>query len=378
MKIGILTQPLYVNYGGILQCYALQKKLQLMGHETVVLQREFLRKYTIGGAILHYAKQIVKLLLGKKAIWIYNVAEEKRSYAAKHTSVFINKYIKSLSKKCYTTDELKKEAELHQLDAIIVGSDQVWRPDYSPCQLNYFLDFLSNDSKIKRLSYAASFGTDNWMFSPELTKQCGELLRKFDAVSVRELSGIDLCKKHFDVDAVQVIDPTMLLNKEDYSDLVETRKNRGNLFCYVLDRTAEKQSAIASIANKSNLVPFENMPELEITSSNLYHNLEKCVTPPIEDWISAFMEAEMVITDSFHGCVFSIIFNKPFWVIGNKARGMARFDTLLSQYSLQDRLINPSEVGNIDVNKPIEWDLINNRRKELQDIAVNFIEKSLI
>lgn len=378
MKIGILTQPLYVNYGGILQCYALQKKLQLMGHETVVLQREFLRKYTIGGAILHYAKQIVKLLLGKKAIWIYNVAEEKRSYAAKHTLVFINKYIKSLSKKCYTTDELKKEAEFHQLDAIIVGSDQVWRPDYSPCQLNYFLDFLSNDSKIKRLSYAASFGTDNWMFSPELTKQCGELLRKFDAVSVRELSGIDLCKKYFDTDAVQVIDPTMLLNREDYSDLVETRKKRGNLFCYILDRTMEKQSAIASIANKSNLVPFENMPELEITPSNLYRDIEKCVTPPVEDWISAFMEAEMIVTDSFHGCVFSIIFNKPFWVIGNKARGMARFETLLSQYGLQDRLINPSEVGNIDVNKPINWDGVNNKRKELQDIAVNFIEKSLI
>lgn len=378
MKIGILTQPLYVNYGGILQCYTLQKKLQLMGHETIVLQREFLRRYTIGGAILHYAKQIVKLLLGKKAIWIYNVAEEKRSYAAKYTSAFINKYIKSLSKKCYTTDELKKEAEFHQLDAIIVGSDQVWRPDYSPCQLNYFLDFLSNDSKIKRLSYAASFGTDNWMFSPELTKQCGKLLKKFDAVSVRELSGIYLCKKYFDTDAVQVIDPTMLLNREDYSDLVETCKKRGNLFCYILDRTMEKQSAIASIANKSNLVPFENMPELEITPSNLYRDIEKCVTPPVEDWISAFMEAEMVVTDSFHGCVFSIIFNKPFWVIGNKARGMARFDTLLSQYGLQDRLINPSEVGNIDVNKPINWDGVNNKRKELQDIAVNFIEKNLI
>ena len=140
----------------------------------------------------------------------------------------------------------------------------------------------------------------------------------------------------------------------------------------------EKQSAIASIANKSNLVPFENMPELEITSSNLYRDIEKCVTPPVEDWISAFMEAEMVVTDSFHGCVFSIIFNKPFWVIGNKARGMARFDTILSQYGLQDRLINPSEVGNIDVNKPINWDEVNNKRKELQDIAVNFIEKNLI
>ena len=214
------------------------------------------------------------------------------------------------------------------------------------------------------------------MFSPELTKQCGELLKKFDAVSVRELSGIDLCKKYFDVDAVQVIDPTMLLEKEDYSNLVETRKNRGNLFCYVLDRSAEKQSIITYIANKSNLTPFENMPELEITPSNFYIDIEKCVTPSVEDWISAFMEAEMVVTDSFHGCVFSIIFNKPFWVIGNKSRGMARFNTLLSQYGLQDRLINSLE--NIDVNKPINWDYVNGKIKELQNIAVDFIEKNLI
>ena len=117
---------------------------------------------------------------------------------------------------------------------------------------------------------------------------------------------------------------------------------------------------------------------IAIFFSNLYCDIEKCVTPPVEDWISAFMEAEMVVTDSFHGCVFSIIFNKPFWVIGNKARGMARFETLLSQYGLQDRLINPSEVGNIDVNKPINWDEVNNKRKELQDIAVDFIEKNLI
>ena len=378
MKIGILTQPLYVNYGGILQCFALQKKLQLMGHETVILQREFKREYTVKRAILHYIKQIVKLLMGRKPIWRYYIAEERRSYVAKHTSRFIEKNINTLSKKCYTTEELKNEVEYHNLDAIIVGSDQVWRPDYSPCQLNYFLDFLSNDSKIKRISYAASFGTDNWLFSPELTKQCGELLKKFDAVSVRELSGIDLCRKQFDVGAVQVIDPTMLLEKDDYSILVEKRKNRGNLFCYVLDRSAEKQYVIANIANKSNLRPFENMPELEITPSNLYNDIEKCVTQPVEDWISAFMEAEMVVTDSFHGCVFSIIFNKPFWAISNKSRGMARFNTLLSQYNLQDRLINPLELEKIDVNKPIDWDLINNKRKELQNIAVNFIEKNLI
>ena len=89
------------------------------------------------------------------------------------------------------------------------------------------------------------------------------------------------------------------------------------------------------------------------------------------------MDAEMVITDSFHGCVFSIIFNKPFWVVGNKERGQARFSSLLSLFKLEDRLISVDDIESINWNTPIDWDSINNTKKEWQDLSLSFLTENL-
>ncbi|RLT80081.1 polysaccharide pyruvyl transferase family protein [Bacteroides acidifaciens] len=379
MRIGILTQPLYCNYGGLLQCYALQHTLQRMGHEAIVVRREWNRQYSFKGAYIYYVKHIVKMLMGKRESWHYYVAQEKRDYIAQNTYKFINKHIIPYSNYCYSTEELRNEVERLQLDAIIVGSDQVWRPHYSPCQPNYFLDFLPLDSRIKRISYAASFGGDDWLFSPELTAQCSKLLKRFDAVSVREQSAIGLCKKYFNVDAVQVLDPTMLLESVDYKVIIGScSKDRGSLFCYILDRTEEKNNIIKKIAERVGKKPFESMPELPDEVYNLYGKIDKCIYPPVEDWVSAFMEADMVVTDSFHGTVFSIIFNKPFWVVGNESRGMARFQSLLSMYGLEDRLITVKSLQEIDFNTTIKWDSVNEKRRMLQVKSKEFITKALL
>lgn len=378
MRVGILTLPLYTNYGGLVQCFALQKVLRDMGHDPVVLQREFLRRYTLKGAFSYYAKRIVKLFFGKKEVsWHYYIDPKRREYVAKNTNKFIDKNIPSRSAKCYTTEELKREVERLQLDAIIVGSDQVWRPFYSPCQPNYFLDFLGDDASIKRVTYAASFGGDEWMFSEELTNQCRELLRQFKAVSVREKSAIALCKEHFAVEPVLVLDPTMLLDKEDYQKIISSNLKQEGLFCYVIDRNKGKRAVINHISGKSGLNAFETMPELGLNDYNLYEDLEKCVFPPVEDWLASFRDAKMVVTDSFHGTVFSIIFNKPFWVVGNEGRGMARFNSLLSQYGLENRLITPESVNTIDVFAPIDWKGVNEKRKSLKEESIGFIKSSL-
>lgn len=378
MRVGILTQPLYCNYGGIVQCYALQTVLKRMGHDTVVLQREHNHSYTLQGAFIYYIKRIAKLMLGRKESWHYYVAQEKRDYIARNTYRFIEAHIHPCSNKCYTTEQLKNEVERFALDAIIVGSDQVWRPDFSPCQPNYFLDFLSADSPIKRISYAASFGGDRWDWNPALTKLCATLLQLFDAVSVREKSGIRLCKEHFNVDAVQVLDPTMLLNPDDYRKVVgKQRVARGTLFNYVLDRSDEKQYIIRTIENNTGKTSFCSMPALDDSVYNLYGDIDKSVYPQVEDWLSAFDEAEMVVTDSFHGTVFSIIFNKPFWVIGNEGRGMARFETLLGMYGLENRMINASAISNTNLDERIDWESVNAKRKELQKVSMDFICKSL-
>lgn len=379
MRIGILTQPLYCNYGGLVQCYALQQVLQRMGHEAVVLEREFNRQYTVKGACAYYSKLLIKKIFRKQASWHYYVAQERRDYIAKHTYHFIQQYIQPRSKHCYTTEQLKEEVERLHLDAIVVGSDQVWRPDYSPCQPNYFLDFLSDDSPVKRISYAASFGGDKWLFSPELTQQCGKLLQRFRAVSVREQSAVQLCKERFGVDAVQVLDPTMLLEPSDYQKIIGNHtQKRGSLFCYMLDRSNEKRELIQQIAKRTSKKPFECMPQLPDSIYNLYGEIDKCVYPPVEDWLSAFMEAEMIVTDSFHGTVFSILFNKPFWVVGNEGRGMARFESLIAMYGLQERLLTATSVSKIDLYALIDWQGVNEKRKELQSQSFKYIEDSLV
>ncbi len=358
-----------------MQCYALQTVLQRMGHETIVLQREFDREYSFVGGCAYYAKHLVKMLLGRRESWHYVVSQEKRDYIAKNTYQFIEKNINPRTGHIFTTEHLAETVASLNLDAIIVGSDQVWRPYYSPCISNYFLDFLPEDSRIKRISYAASFGGDNWTFSPKQTKQCAALLKKFDAVSVREESAIILCKEHFGVDAVKTLDPTLLLNAEDYVNLCPKRKSsRGNLFCYVLDNTPQKQAIIDWIARETGKQPFESMPVLPPDTYNLYGDIDKCIYPPVEDWLSAFNEADMVVTDSFHGTVFSIIFNKPFYVISNEGRGMARFRSLLSLFGLEDRLITQDCVN---VSSEINWESVNTKRQQLIQESINFIKTSL-
>lgn len=377
MRIGILTQPLYTNYGGLVQCYALQTILQHMGHQTVILQREFVRKYSLMGAIWYYAKHIIKWMRGWKSSWHYYVDPKRREYIACNTKNFITDYIHPLSQKCYSSEDLAKQVQMYHLDAIIVGSDQVWRPNYSPCLSNYFLDFLPQNSAIRRISYAASFGTDDWTFSEEETRRCSQLMKLFSYVSVREQSAVGLCKEKFGVDAVHTLDPTLLLDQTDYRCFIKQKVERGQLFCYMLDRNKDKRNVILKVAEKSGLLPFETMPEYPDYVYYLYDNIDKCIYPPVEDWLSSFAEAEMVVTDSFHGTVFSIIFNKPFWVVGNKRRGLARFESLLSTFGLQERIVDPLEIQNIDVNKPIDWAYVNDILHDKRTESINFIINAL-
>ena len=379
MKIGILTQPLHNNYGGLLQCFALQTVLKRLGHETWVVQRCFVKpNHNIFWRTCYYIRQFVKVLVGGKFVRLNPT--NKLDYVKRNTKYFVNEYITPKTDIITTKEQLKKCHLVEGFDTYVVGSDQVWRPIYSPCITNYFLDFLSPQDKVKRISYAASFGVDEWEFSEEETSVCKDLLKLFDGVSVRENSATVLCEKYLGRnDALHVLDPTMLLEKKDYVSLVEEEnepKSSGNLFCYVLDESSEKKQVIETIANQIDAVPFTQMPKCEITYENLRDRLEDCVYPSVTAWLRAFMDADMVVTDSFHGCVFSIIFNKPFWVIGNEGRGLARFKSLLSIFELQNRLIDIDNIPS-DSLSPIDWDKVNAIRKEWQEMSMSFLKTNL-
>lgn len=377
MKIGILTLPLNNNYGGLLQCFALQKVLKSLGHDAWLVQRGYANRSIIW-RIFYYVRQTIKVLLGREFVHLLPSKEIK--YIRKNTSKFISNYIEPTTEHIRTNKHLANFHFSNKFDAYVVGSDQVWRPIYSPCITNYFLDFLSPQDKVKRISYAASFGVDEWEFSEEETSVCKDLLKLFDGVSVRENSATVLCEKYLGRnDALHVLDPTMLLEKEDYIRIVEKEnepKSPGNLFCYVLDESSEKKQVIETIANQIDAVPFTQMPKCKLTYENLRDRLEDCVYPSVTAWLRAFMDADMVVTDSFHGCVFSIIFNKPFWVIGNEGRGLARFNSLLSLFELQSRMINSSSMPT-DITDAIDWSQVNAIRRKWKETSLNFLKNNL-
>lgn len=263
MKIGIITQPLHTNYGGLLQNYALQQALNRLGHNPVTLDQKN-TAIPLWRIIASCIKTFLLKLVGKGSDrqYPFQVDDEKKAYIRQHINRFIEKYIVHTEPFKYA-EEFRSYTVNHQLDALIVGSDQVWRPIYNRNILCSFLDFAKG-LNMKRLTYAASFGVDYWEFSQHQTEQAQELIHDFDAVSVREHSGIDLCRKYLGCDAVHVLDPTMLLDKEDYIRLVENEHepvSKGNLFTYILDESDEKKRIIEKVSSELNLQPFTSMPK---------------------------------------------------------------------------------------------------------------------
>lgn len=364
MKIGILTQPLHNNYGGLLQNYALQQVLIQAGHEVETLDQQSRRVGWLHAKLYRLKLRLLHIVFPRKYEKPHYVpTKTEMAIIRRNTSRFIETYI-NRSSSIHTEDDFMSVAKSKQYDTYVVGSDQCWRPRYNPFLSSMFLDFDQRPN-VKRIAYAASFGTDQWELTPEQTAIAAPLVQKFDLVTVREDSGVGLCKDYLNVKALHVLDPTMLLTKGDYIQLIEQEKepvSTGNLFNYILDPDANKSAFIQKVAAVRGLKPFQVLPKCQTevrTKEDIKKHIEDCVFPSVTAWIRAFMDAEMTIVDSFHGMVFSIIFNKPFWVIGNAKRGMSRFTSLLKVFHLEDRLINADNLDKIDINKPIDWKEVN-------------------
>ena len=360
MRIGILSLTLHTNYGGILQSYALQTILKRMHHDVKIIYRPLRENEHQPLMTLRYLKRAFCKYILRQKVSIFN---EKRynhfhNCLESYTSQFIYKNLDTFQINSF--NDIKPT----DFDCFVVGSDQVWRPKYFKQQYktgieNAFLSFARNWN-VKRISYAASFGTDEWEYTEEETKCCEGLIKLFNGVSVREQSGISLCEKYLHNNACCLLDPTLLLEKEDYLNLIDNKLSEGNLMVYVLDKNEDIDRLVNIVVTDNHLIPF-------------YPNIRKeaeLSIPPIENWIKGFRDAQFVVTDSFHACVLSIIFNKPFIVIGNKNRGYSRFDNLLNMFHLENRLIDTSSQYNHRLLEPLPASIYKElelKRKESYD-----------
>jgi hypothetical protein len=327
MKIGIVTQALLGNYGGVLQNYALQKTLRDMGHEPMTIDYALVNSpYRL---FRYRCKALIKNLLGGKVLW----PSRRRSRSAEFES-FVDKHIVvTHTVERYTPDLIER----YSMQAVVVGSDQVWRPKYNRYLEDMYLRFASQ-AKVKRVAYAASFGVEAWEYNGRQTRECGALVAAFDAVSVREASGVGLCRDHLSYgDAVEVLDPTLLLRGDDYAQLCADVAPAPKPFIavYMLGRmTDERRALLDALKAKTGLEArfFTSYSDRPLT---------------IEEWLATFRDAAFVLTDSFHGTVFSILNHKPFVTLVHRGRGRSRLDSLLGRLGLTERLAD--DAAQVDV-----------------------------
>lgn len=363
-KIGILTHPFEKNYGGIVQNWALQHTLRKMGYDPVTVNwtrnipswREFLSFYTLR-CIMSYLYHLVKaprINFPKSPLW--------RDKNARGFQKFIKTNIRTtgIVYKANVSRFIERN-----FDVLIVGSDQVWRPLYiDPIEMMFFP--FRERAMQKKIAFSASFGTDQWEFTSQQTEKCKQLIQDFDAVSVREKSGIDLCRTHLGyLDAVWTLDPTLMIDREEYESLCANvkRDEGGYLFEYILDDNEVKESFCQKARRWLGLRRKRLSVDTRVGRDNT-----------IEDWLSSFRDARYVVTDSFHGIVFCLIFHKPFALFYNPDRGNARFNSLIELFpTVADRIVTDKKLPDAS----IDWIAIDSTIKTARQTATDFLHQAL-
>ena len=332
MKIGIITfWDTEENYGQVLQCYAMVKYLKILGHNAFLIKT----KDTSGSKRTVKQKLYTLLYMISHPGSFYSELRKKSSQngipegivVKRNFSFFREQYLPS-SEKIYTYEDLAQQPL--DCDVIICGSDQIWS-SISPLM---YLQFPGN---FKRISYAASFG--GFQIKNRIDrKQVKSWLDTFDFVSVREKAGVAICNE-LGVKAELFPDPTLLLDKEDYESVSD--KNCQNQNPYILIYMLGNRTEF-DLGNVYNLACENHLDVKYVASQGRVDEFEK-IYPTIPEWLSLIKNARAVITNSFHGTVFSLIFNTPFLTVplsGTVTRMNGRISDLLTRCHLEKRIFS--------------------------------------
>lgn len=320
-KVGIISVPLDMNPGGVIQSYVLENLIESFGYEATTIS-------------VHRPAYPTHL---KFADYMMNI-------------------------KMLPFSEHSRKIPYHliarkEFDTIVIGSDQIWtRTEIDIKEI--FLDFTKGWC-INRFVYGASFGTSEWQYSEEDSKYVNLMLKKyFNGVSIREIDGVQNCKKYFKINAKLVLDPVFLYDKEFYLDLCKSvPQQEQGVMCHILDSSSEKDKFIGKVCK-------------EFGVKRAIYDKEN-----VESWLAAIRDSKFVITDSYHGCVFSIVFGKPFLYFYNKKRGGARFDSLDLIFGIKDRLI--IDLNKINVNSLEKPVILKDNFSKLRRESLYFLKKNL-
>ena len=370
MKTGILTFHWTINYGGILQAYALQQIVKGLGSEVEFINyensREILKSMSFKRKIIHHVWEIfARIFFGRL----------KRE---KLTDQFRRKYLEIAEKKCKNLIEL---SSLPNYDVYIIGSDQVWNPDLTHNPNVYLLSFVDDVTKI---AYAASFGKasiDNKYYA-----LYSKELKKFDKISVREEDALPLLHE-MDIDrATVVLDPTLLLSKEDWFKIETPRIVKTDyILCYYMptsDGSVERSiRAVAHKLKKISGYKIINIGKKEYEKIKFYEN-NYFNTGPAE-FVSLVHYARYIITNSFHGTAFALKMNIPFYSVINLSvekenRLSNRIECLLEKFMCTERIIDSSSRSILNVNaENFDFTNVNRIMQEQSAKSIEFLKDSL-
>lgn len=331
-----------------------------------------------GGTLTYFALYTTIKSLG------YSVMMIRRPHSDA-TMINENTIPMRFSKKHYVISRLYAHRDMYLLNyackGFVSGSDQLWNPWLETwAGKDCFLAFANQNSL--RISYASSYGNVS-TFPEEFVNKYKPELKKFDAISVREDYAVELSKKYFDVDATFVCDPVFLCDRSVYEGLAEQSKldlPGKYVLNFILDPSDEKSKAIKYIAKNKDFefVCFTDLQDVQkkikqFKLPDVYADRE------IEDLVKAYSKCDFVLTDSFHGTCFAIIFNKPFISIANHNRGEKRFQSLLRWTGLLDRMVNSVEeiYGKPELFQPIDYDKVNARVAAFRAKSLEWLKSAL-
>lgn len=359
MKIGILTFHRAINFGAVLQCYALYRTLSDMGHDVEIIDYRpvYIEKYRK----LLYWKNFKKLGLLKKIknLIFLPLTYRNKKKSAQVFDAFLNKHIK--------TSKIVKDAnDISSYDVIFFGSDQIWNPyiceGYDPL---YYGHFPKGETKF--VSYAASLGTPQ-ILTKEQWNKIFLLLKSFDAISVRETKLTEYLQGG-GIKAQAVLDPTLLASKDIFERIVEKPRETGYVLLYMLEADSNAIEFAKNIAKQKNLKLIRLRARSSVVTRKDYY--DEVVPNSVGEFLGYFKYADYVVNVSFHGTAFSVIFNKDFYTLKScnfeRAYGLLDSLDLLPRFVLPEEKVSPTRVDYSDADNK----LIKMRESSLKFICSN-------
>lgn len=367
MKIEIITRHSMANYGSILQSYATQKVIEKLGHDSEII--DYVRKDEKGN-------NIAETMLKRNNAWNKNKIK-RFIYKCMQTPVYSYSYKKFKNYRDHILKQTQIEYDSKQMlinqlpegDIYCTGSDQVWGKigcdDYDDV---YFLEFVPEGKRC--ISYAASFGKDE--ISEDLEKNLRQYLKKYNSLTVRENNAVNIVKKH-GKDCRKTLDPTLLLNKDEWNQFIESdEKTKGEyILVYQLHNNDEFEKYVENFSKKEKL----NLKRISISWLYAFKSGNLEFLPSPQKFLKLIRDAKYIVTDSFHGTVFSILFEKKFMDILPKGTG-DRIFTILKELEIENRVLQ--EFSDYEtIKKEIDYEKVTKKLREKREESIDILKRMI-